>query len=221
MFPILPCPNAAFWLKTARIVAAGHILSLLLVSVQTILLALASIAVVSTCYSASAHGAEFSLQPAITVSEEYTDNLFLTTTNRSEDYITRIVPSIRWTYKAPLWDWDVAYAYDHRYYAKFRDDQDLYTLDLKNHTRILGDFLQLDVEDVHARKPLSVVRDWTQESLFLNQTDINTFIVTPYIRMRPSPELNRNSRILVPEHLVPGPHRDRYERSPCVCSRKL
>jgi hypothetical protein len=179
--------------KTAGIVAAEIIPLLLLVSVQTILLASACIVVVSTCYSASAHGAEFDLQPAITINEEYTDNLFLTTTDRKDDYITRVVPSIRWTYKAPLWDWDVAYAYDHRYYAKYRDDQDLYTLDLKNHTRILGDFLQLDIEDVHARKPLSVVRDWTQESYFLNQTDINTFTVNPYIRMRTS----SNSRVTI------------------------
>jgi hypothetical protein len=157
------------------------------VNLQTILLASACIAVLSTCYSASAHGAEFNLQPAITISEEYTDNLFLTTTDRKDDYITRVVPSIGWTYSSALWDWEVAYAYDHRYYAKYHVDQSLYTLNLKNHTRILGDFLLLDIQDVHARTPLSVVRDWTKESYFLNQTDTNTLIVTPYARMRTSP----------------------------------
>jgi hypothetical protein len=143
--------------------------------------------VVSTCYSASAHGAEFTLQPAITVSEEYNDNLFLTTTDRKDDYITRVVPSVSWTYKSPLWDWDVAYAYDYRYYANYRVDQNLYKLNLDTHARIFGDLLLLDVQDVHARKPLSVVRDWTEESLFLHQTDTNTLIVTPYARMRTSP----------------------------------
>jgi hypothetical protein len=163
------------------------------VRLQTILLASACIAFLSTCCSGSAYGAEFNFQTGITISEEYTDNLFLTTTNQSDEYITRVLPGIRWTYQSPLWEWDVAYAYDHRYYANYRVDQDLYTLNLKNHTRILGDFLQLDIEDVHARKPLSVVRDWTQESLFLNQTDINTFIVTPSIRMRTS----SNSRVTI------------------------
>ena len=143
--------------------------------------------VVSTCYSASAHGAEFNLRPAITISEEYNDNLFLTTTDKKDDYITRVVPSIWWTYKSPLWDWDVAYAYDYRNYAKYSVDRSFYTLNLKNHTRILGDFLLLDIQDVHARKPLSVVRDWTQESIFLNQTDVNTLVVTPYANIRISP----------------------------------
>jgi hypothetical protein len=127
------------------------------------------------------------LQPFLTVSEEYNDNLFLTTTDKKDDYITRVAPGVWWTYKAPLWDWDVAYTYDYRYYANYSVDRSFYTLNLTNHTRLVGDLLLLDIEDVHARKPLSVVRDWTQESVFLNQTDVNTLIVTPYARIRTSP----------------------------------
>lgn len=160
---------------------------ILLVSVQTILLASACIAVVSACFSTSAQGAEFTFQPAVTISEEYNDNLFLTTTDKKDDYITRVVPSIRWTYQSVLWDWDVAYAYDYRYYAKYRIDQNLYTINLGNHTRILGDLLQLDIRDVRDRTPLSVIRDWTQESLFLNQTDVNTLTVSPYAKIRLAP----------------------------------
>lgn len=156
-------------------------------SVKTIFLASAYLAVVAACFSAGAQGATFTIQPAITVSEEYNDNLFLTTTDRKDDYITRVVPSVGATYTSPLWDWDVAYAYDYRYYANYRLDQNLYTLNLNSHARIAGDFLLLDVQDVHARKPRTVVRDWTEESLFLNQTDSNTLIVSPYARIRMSP----------------------------------
>gem|GEM_PF-2220113 len=159
----------------------------ILVSIRPILLASACLAVVSTYYPASAQGAEYDLQPAITISEEYNDNLFLTTADKTGDYITRVVPSIRWIYKMPLWDWDVSYAYDFRYYARYHVDQSLYKLILNNHTRILDEVLLLDIQDVHDRTPHSIVRDWSQESLFLNQTDINTLIVTPYARIRPSP----------------------------------
>lgn len=156
-------------------------------NVQTILLASAFVLVVSTVHCASVQGAEVTVQPAITVSEEYNDNLFLTTTDKRTDYITRIVSAITVTYKTPIWDWDVAYAYDYRYYANYKVDENLYTLNLNNHTRMLNDALLFDIQDVHTRTPLSVVRDWTQESLFLNQTDTNTLIATPYTKLRLAP----------------------------------
>ena len=37
-----------------------------------------------------ASGAEFTIQPELTLSEEYNDNIFLTTTNRQTDYISRL-----------------------------------------------------------------------------------------------------------------------------------
>jgi hypothetical protein len=160
---------------------------LLLVRVQTILLASACIAFVSACYSTNAQGAEFELRPAITINEEYNDNIFLTPTDRKDDYITRVIPSIYWTYQSPLWDWDVAYAYEYRYYYYYAVDQSLYTLNLNNHNRIFGELILLDIQDLHAQTPLDVVRDWSNESLFLNQTESNTLYVTPYARIRMAP----------------------------------
>jgi hypothetical protein len=136
-------------------------------------------------------GSEVSIRPAVSVSEEYNDNVFLTPADRVDDYITRVIPSVKFTYKAPLWDWDVSYAYDYRLYAHRTIINDsTQRLNLTNHTRIVKEFLLLDVQDDYGRKSLSPVRDYTQESISVNQTDTNTFTATPYILLRPSSDMS-------------------------------
>ncbi len=134
----------------------------------------------------AAEGAEYRMQPAVTLSEEYNDNIFLSPNNRVGDYITRAIPSLSFSYKAPFWDWDAAYAYDSRRYAKNNVDQNTHTLNLTNHTRIIQDFLFLDAADSYSRISLTPVRDFTQESLFVNQTDTNAVTVNPYCKFKAS-----------------------------------
>ncbi len=59
-------------------------------------------------------GGESLFQPAVLASEEYNDNIYLTPDHEFADFITRIVPSFQFAYRAPFWDWDVSYAYDYR-----------------------------------------------------------------------------------------------------------
>jgi hypothetical protein len=148
--------------------------------------------------------AEYRILTALSVSEEYNDNIFLAPRGCSQtpcpedkkrefDYITRVVPSLGITYKAPLWDWDASYAYDYRYYgrAAFRQDE-TYTVSLTNLTRIVPDLLFLAVRDNYNRVSLDVTRDFTKQSLFVNQSDENILSANPYVTLHPGPRTSLN-----------------------------
>jgi hypothetical protein len=127
--------------------------------------------------------AEYRIQPGILIGEEYNDNVFLSPDNEVDDFITRVVPSVHFVYIAPVWEWDVAYALDFRYYAeRSKTDDSTHSLRLTNHTSIIREFFFIDVTDDYKRVSLDTSRDFTAESLFLNQTDTNHLNVTPYLR---------------------------------------
>jgi putative secretion ATPase (PEP-CTERM system associated) len=135
--------------------------------------------------STLAGAADYKLHPSLTVGEEYTDNVFETGTNKREDYITRIRPGIAWLHKAPLWDWDINYAFDYRYYARgSRSDDTTHNLAAKGLVKIVEGFMFLDLSDTYSRVSLDVSRDTSEESLFVNQTDRNTFTASPYFLWR-------------------------------------
>lgn len=129
---------------------------------------------------------EFRIQPSIFLSEEYNDNVLLTTENRYDDYITRIAPSLSAVYQAPSWKWDFAFNYNYLNYARgTTEDDSSYTLDLANKNWIVADILFLEVQDQYARVSLDSTRDYTQESGFVNQSDKNLLTVHPYLVLKP------------------------------------
>ncbi len=133
----------------------------------------------------TARAAEFSIHPSIAVSEEYNDNVFDSRIDKKTDYITRVLPGIALKYNAPFWDWDIAYNYDYRYYARnSHDDDNTHNLLGKGLVRIIDDFLLLDVSDTYRRVSLDVSRDYTQESLVANQSDSNIVTASPYFVFR-------------------------------------
>jgi hypothetical protein len=135
--------------------------------------------------------AAYRLHTEITAGEEYNDNIYLTRRDREFDYITRVVPSLGVTYKAPLWDWDASFAYDYSYYAlaAFQKDK-TYAARLNNNTRLVRDVLFLAVNDTYNRVSLDLARDFTQQSSFVNQTDQNILSANPYITLHPDTRTN-------------------------------
>ena len=130
--------------------------------------------------------ADFSINPSITLGEEYTDNVFESNHKRS-DYVTRAMPGLALTYVMPFWDWDVAYFYDYRYYARnSRSSDDTHNLMAKGFIRLIDDFLLLDINDTYRRESLDVSRDRTEEGLFVDQSDTNNFTVSPYLQFHPT-----------------------------------
>ncbi|MDD2335104.1 MAG: TIGR03016 family PEP-CTERM system-associated outer membrane protein [Geobacteraceae bacterium] len=136
--------------------------------------------------SSAARAGEFSFHPSVAVSEDYSDNVYETRDNRRSDFISRFMPGLALKYNAPLWDWDLAYNFDYRLYARnSRNDDSTHNLAAKGHINIIDELFFLDLSDTYKRVSLDVSRDYTQESLYANQTDSNTFVASPYFVFHP------------------------------------
>lgn len=146
---------------------------------------------VSISAPADVEGSEFLFKPSILLSEEYNDNVLLTTESKYDDYITRTDPSFSAMYRAPKWEWNVDYHYNYLYYAKRTTQNDSsFDLNLVNKNRIIEDVLFLDVRDQYSRVSLDVTRDYTKESNFVNQSDRNLFTINPYFVMKPLSQMS-------------------------------
>lgn len=140
--------------------------------------------------SAKSQGADFSIKPMLTVSEEYTDNVFESNLSKRSDYITRTQPGLTLKYQAPFWDWDLGYAFDYRYYARgSRSDDTTHNINAKGLVKLVDEVLFLDLNDTYKRVSLDVTRDTTNESLFQNQSDQNVGAVSPYLVLHPTTRL--------------------------------
>jgi hypothetical protein len=140
---------------------------------------------------ADVEGSELRFQPSILLSEEYNDNVLLTTESKYDDYITRTAPSFSAVYRAHNWEWNVDYNYNYLYYAKktTRDDSS-FDLNLVNKNMIIEDVLFLNVRDQYSRVSLDVTRDYTKESNFVNQTDRNLLTINPYFVLKPLSQMS-------------------------------
>ncbi|MRR55614.1 MAG: TIGR03016 family PEP-CTERM system-associated outer membrane protein [Deltaproteobacteria bacterium] len=129
---------------------------------------------------------EFSFHPSLAVREEYTDNVFEQNDPRRSDFITRLMPGLALKYNAPLWDWDLAYTFDCRIYARnSRNDESTHDLAAKGHIKLIDELLFLDLSDIYKRVSLDVRRDYTQDGLFANQSDSNIATASPYLVFHP------------------------------------
>lgn len=124
--------------------------------------------------------------PFLSISEEYTDNVYDTKDTKRTDYITRLRPGFTSNYQAPRWRWDLAYNLDYRYYARDSENNDIsHDAGLKGSITLLENFFFLDLADTYKRISLDVVRDNTVSSTFANQTDQNIAIINPWLLWRP------------------------------------
>ena len=137
--------------------------------------------------AARALGADYSVTPSVTLSEEYTDNVFDSNQGKKSDFITRARPGLSASYQAPLWDWDLNYAYDYRYYAKGSQKDDWsQNCVMTGLVKPVDQTLFLAVSDTYQRVSLDVTRDTSKETLFQNQSDQNVGTVSPYLVLRPA-----------------------------------
>jgi hypothetical protein len=139
-------------------------------------------------------GADFSIRPSLAISEEYTDNVFENNLGKRSDYITRLLPGVAMKYTAPLWDWELGYAFDYRYYAKgSRKDDTTHILNAGGLVKLIDEKLFLELSDTYKRVSLDVTRDTTNESLYQNQSDQNVGVISPYLLLHPTPHLTMKS----------------------------
>lgn len=126
--------------------------------------------------------AEVQFESSLALSEEYNDNIYLSPDKPMTDYVTRVLPSIRMVYEAPFWEWDLAYTFDYRAYLyKSKTHDSTHALILRNRTNLVPDRLFFELQDTYNRVSLDTVRDYTQQSLFVNQSDRNELSLSPYL----------------------------------------
>lgn len=139
----------------------------------------------------AAQAAEFTFTPGITVNEEFTDNIAEDKDKTlGSEFITRAMPGITARYMAPFWSWDLNYKYEYRYYARGKfENEDLHHLAARTRLNLVDEKFFVDVSDTYERVSLDQSRDRVQESLFSNQSDQNTFTVSPNLVLRPTANL--------------------------------
>jgi hypothetical protein len=122
----------------------------------------------------------------VEVNEKYTDNLFLSSTDREYDFITTISPSISLSY-APnkTLDLNLDYGLNFRYYSQHSDLDDTsigesQTIRFSTNYRPLSR-LFLDISDVYQRVPIDNRGEVAFENVYMNMTAQNIFSVSPYI----------------------------------------
>ncbi len=129
-----------------------------------------------------ASGALFNIQTGLSMSEEYTDNLFLSPNDRQQDFVSQAVPSVKLVYKTGFWDWDLDYAYIYRNYSQDKiTDDSTQTANVIDKMELIDNTLFVTLKDTYSRISLNTARDYTLESQVVNQTDANVFTVNPYI----------------------------------------
>jgi hypothetical protein len=135
--------------------------------------------------AAPAVAGDFSFTPLLTLSEEYNDNVFEAAHDKKSDFITRVQPGAALRYGSRFLTGDASYNFDYHYYARgTRGEEKNHYATLHGSAEILENFLFLDVSDTLSRVSLDVTRDVTGESLFANQSDQNTAVVSPYLLWR-------------------------------------
>lgn len=131
---------------------------------------------------------EFDLKPTIAISEEYTDNVF-DSPQKGTDYITRAMPGLALIYKAPLWDWNLAYNLDYRYFARQSRSETTHILNARGVVTLIDEVFFLELSDTYRRASLDLARDTTSEGLTTNQSDQNVGTVSPYLVLHPTSAL--------------------------------
>lgn len=169
-----------------------------------------------------ANAADFRFTPNITVSEEFTDNVFEAAEGKRYDFITRLLPGLSLDYKAPVLDLSVAYNYDYRYYARnSRSDDTTHNLDARGLARIVDEFLFLEASDTYKRVSLDVSRDTSNESLFRNQSDQNIVTASPYFVIRTIPHYTIKGGYRYTNTWYKDAIRHRQDRAPRLCRPQL
>jgi hypothetical protein len=133
-------------------------------------------------FAGSVGAAEYRIVPKATLSEEYNDNVFLTASHATTDFITRAQPSLGVEAEAKGFSWNMTTGLDYRHFAKGSESDHLDPAGaVAGKLSLWEDFAHLDVADTYSRVTLDVARNTVTESVVVNQTEQNLATVSPYL----------------------------------------
>ena len=127
--------------------------------------------------------AKLDVNASVGLREEYNDNIFLTKTNREDDFITSISPNISLNYALSYLDLSLDYGLNFKFFAH-HSELDLTSLtntqtaSLKHQFRPMKGMF-IDISDVYRRVPVDIRNQVAFDNVFVNMTDSNIFSVSP------------------------------------------
>lgn len=139
--------------------------------------------------------AELRLTPSITLREEYNDNIFLTSSDEEDDYITSINPAVNMTYDISLLTLSMDYGLNFRFYADHTERNET-SLSKTQRARLettvspYRNIFFIKVSDEYKRVSIDERRQVALDNIFVNMTDSNNFSINPYIQYPLSKTLN-------------------------------
>lgn len=141
-------------------------------------------------FFSSAEAEELVIKPSVRLSEEYTDNIYLTESNRTHEYMTYVEPSINFSYKASHINLMCDYTLKWLYYSRLRKDDTSHLLNASAKSEIVNNFLYLELSDIYSRAIIEPRRPSTETNILINRTDMNIFTVSPYFKFQLTPTLS-------------------------------
>ena len=132
-------------------------------------------------------GAELSIKPSIMVGEQYNDNVFLSRDGKIADNITEALPSVALAYRTPVVDAKMDYSLIFWRYWRLASNKYAHNLDLSTKVTAVDNLIYVDVSDRYDQAVLNPKRPSAENNPFANQTNVNTFLVSPYMKYQINP----------------------------------
>ncbi|MEK7238688.1 MAG: TIGR03016 family PEP-CTERM system-associated outer membrane protein, partial [Nitrospirota bacterium] len=131
----------------------------------------------------SSAAAKLDVNASVGLREEYNDNIFLTKTNREDDFITSISPNIRLNYALSNLDLSLNYGLNFKFFAH-HSERNLTSLSSTQAASLEHQFrpmkgMFIDISDVYRRVPVDARNQVAFDNVFVNMTDSNVFSVSP------------------------------------------
>lgn len=136
--------------------------------------------------SSVAYTAEFKISPFVSISEEFTDNVHESLTDKQSDFILRWQPGVSLACLAPRFNFDVGYNIDYRDYSRNTiNDNITHNAKLIGSLTIIENLFFVDLADTYQLIPLDIRRNTQDESLERDQEEQNLAQVMAYFLLHP------------------------------------
>jgi hypothetical protein len=139
--------------------------------------------------------AKLSISPSVGIEERYNDNIFLSETDREDDFITTIMPGISVSYEPhTTMKLDLDYNLNLRFYSRHNELDDTSLREAQNirfHNQYKPfNYFSLDISDVYRRIPIDIRESIAIENPFRNMTETNVVTLSPRITYPLTPTLS-------------------------------
>lgn len=138
--------------------------------------------------------AKYRLSLPVGIKGEYNDNIFLDSSDKKDDFITTVSPSIIFNYTtAKALDLALYYGLNFRYYERYSylnhdDVEDAQRIVFESHIKP-AKLLFVDIFDTYEQVPVDLRKKNLPDSADENIINTNRFVISPYVKLPLTPTL--------------------------------